>query len=78
MWLEGARKTVLFITHSINEAVLLSDRVVVLSPRPGRIGRVLSIDLPRPRRMHLVNQPAFGDYAGAIRDIFKAEGVLSE
>ena len=48
LWL-ATRKTVLFITHSIDEAVLLADRVVVMSPRPGRIERVLDIDLPRPR-----------------------------
>jgi NitT/TauT family transport system ATP-binding protein len=43
------RKTVLFVTHSLGEAVLLSDRVVLMSPRPGRIHRILDIDLPRPR-----------------------------
>jgi NitT/TauT family transport system ATP-binding protein len=43
------RKTVLFVTHSLGEAVLLSDRVVLMSPRPGRIHRIFDIDLPRPR-----------------------------
>lgn len=43
------RKTVLFVTHSLGEAVLLSDRVVLMSPRPGRIHRIIDIDLPRPR-----------------------------
>jgi NitT/TauT family transport system ATP-binding protein len=70
------RKTVLFITHSIHEAVFLSDRVVVMSPRPGRIGAILSIDLPRPRSFDFAETPEFGRYAKEIRRIFESWGVL--
>ena len=75
VWMEK-RKTALFITHSIPEAVLLADRVVVLSPRPGRIVEIIDIDLPRPRRLDRV-PPRFNDYTNRIRDIFKARGVLA-
>jgi NitT/TauT family transport system ATP-binding protein len=61
------RNTVLFITHSIAEAVLLSDRVVVMSRRPGRILRLLAIDLPRPRTLAMANTSAFGVYAQQAR-----------
>ncbi|HEU4441041.1 MAG TPA: ABC transporter ATP-binding protein [Burkholderiales bacterium] len=75
VWMEK-RKTAIHITHSIPEAVLLADRVVVMGPRPGRIVEILEIDLPRPRRLDRL--PArFNDYAGRIRDIFKAKGVLA-
>ena len=75
VWMEK-RKTALFITHSIPEAVLLADRVVVMSPRPGRIVEIIDIDLPRPRRLDRV--PAiFNEYTGRIREIFKASGVLA-
>jgi NitT/TauT family transport system ATP-binding protein len=75
VWMEK-RKTALHITHSIPEAVLLADRVVVMSPRPGRIVEIIDIDLPRPRRLDKL-PPKFNDYAGRIRDIFKAKGVLA-
>jgi NitT/TauT family transport system ATP-binding protein len=75
VWMEK-RKTALHITHSIPEAVLLADRVVVMSPRPGRIVEIIEIDLPRPRRLDKL-PPRFNDYAGRIREIFKAKGVLA-
>jgi len=75
VWMEK-RKTALHITHSIPEAVLLADRVVVMSPRPGRIVEIIEIDLPRPRRLDKL-PPKFHDYAGRIRDIFKSKGVLA-
>ncbi len=66
IWSE-ARKTVMLITHSISEAVFLSDRVIVMSPRPGRIVDTLDIDLPRPRNLAMMATPAFGAYAARIR-----------
>jgi hypothetical protein len=58
LWLR-TRETVVFITHSIDEAVLLADRVVVLSPRPGRIERIIDVDIPRPRRFDGRKSPRF-------------------
>ena len=75
IWME-TRKTVLFITHSIDEAVLLSDRVVVMTPRPGRIERILDIDLPRPRGFAARKDPRFTRAVDEITDIFLARGVL--
>ncbi len=75
LWL-GTRKTVLFITHSIDEAVLLSDRVLVMSPRPGRIERIVDIDLSRPRGLEGRRQAAFQDAVDSITEIFLRRGVL--
>src|SRR5262252_4703952 len=77
LWLEE-RKTVLFITHSIWEAIFLADRVVVMSPRPGRIAAVLDVDLPRPRRLAHRESPEFGRYAAEVREHFRAFGLLTE
>jgi NitT/TauT family transport system ATP-binding protein len=71
-------KTVLFITHSIDEAVLLADRVVVMSPRPGRIERILSVNLPRPRGLEGRALPGFTGVHEAITEIFLARGVLRD
>jgi NitT/TauT family transport system ATP-binding protein len=75
LWME-TRKTALHITHSIPEAVLLADRVVVMGPRPGRIVEILEIDLPRPRRLDRLPE-RFHEYSTHIRNIFKSKGVLA-
>ncbi|HEY6993044.1 MAG TPA: ABC transporter ATP-binding protein [Xanthobacteraceae bacterium] len=77
MWLRD-RNTVLFITHSIEEAVLLSDRVVVMSSRPGRIADIVVNDLPRPRGAHTRSEARFVEHVERIRRHFLALGVLSE
>lgn len=74
LWLE-TRKTVLFITHSIEEAVGLSDRVLVMSKSPGTIVEEIRIDLPRPRPAHLGEYPEFARYAERIYSIFAKLGV---
>ena len=75
IWRE-ARKTVVFITHSIPEAVFLADRVVVMSARPGRIVEVVRVELPRPRDLDMMASDEFGVYARKIRHLFDARGWL--
>ncbi len=62
-----AECTVVFVTHSVPEAVALSDRVVVLGPRPGRITRIIDVDLPRPRRDDHENSHAFHGVVATVR-----------
>jgi NitT/TauT family transport system ATP-binding protein len=71
-------KTVIFVTHSISEAVFLSNRVVVMSPRPGRIERIVPIELGRERHLNLREEPEFSRYTREIRQLFESMGVLKE
>jgi NitT/TauT family transport system ATP-binding protein len=73
IWMES-RKTVVFITHSIAEAVFLSDRVLVMTPRPGKVAEILKVDLPRPRSLDIVNTETFGAYVRHIRKALTAVG----
>jgi NitT/TauT family transport system ATP-binding protein len=67
-----------FITHSIGEAIFLSDRVLVFGPRPGRIVDDIDIDLPRPRRLADRSTARFGEYTDRIRGTFQSMGVIRE
>jgi NitT/TauT family transport system ATP-binding protein len=75
IWMTTAN-TVLFVTHSIPEAVFLSDRVVVMSRSPGSIVEILDINLPRPRDLDVRETPEFGRYTARIRGIFERFGIL--
>jgi NitT/TauT family transport system ATP-binding protein len=69
---EARRKTILFVTHSIPEAILLADKVVVMTPRPGRLARVITIDLPRPRTVELEFDAKFKAYSDEVRGLIFA------
>ena len=71
---EERKKTVLFVTHSIQEAVFLSDVVLVMSARPGRLLERISIDLPRPRTLEMMSTVKFGEYTLRIRALLAAAG----
>jgi osmoprotectant transport system ATP-binding protein len=68
------RKTVLFVTHDIDEAIYMSDRIVIMTPRPGRIERILEIDLPRPRQR---NGPEFLKLRGDILEMLHFAGNVT-
>ena len=66
---QKTKKTVIFVTHSIEEATFLSDRVLVMSARPGRVKEMVEIDLPRPRGEATRNDPKFTEYNKYLRGI---------
>jgi NitT/TauT family transport system ATP-binding protein len=70
---EETRKTVVYITHSLDEAVLLGDRVILMSAQPGRHLATFEIDLPRPRSIATTNLPRFAQYRAQIWEMLSAE-----
>jgi NitT/TauT family transport system ATP-binding protein len=75
LWMQQ-QPTVVFVTHSIEEAVQLSSRVCVVTPRPGRIDRVIDIDLPWPRDLEVKRSAKFANYVADIQGIFHGFGIL--
>ncbi len=72
---QATGRSIVFVTHNIPEAVLLSDRIVVMTPRPGRVKKVIEVDLARPRSLALLGDPRFGQLAEQIRGMLRpAEG----
>jgi NitT/TauT family transport system ATP-binding protein len=76
LWIE-TRKTIVFVTHSISEAVYLSDRVAVVSGRPGRIVEIVEIDFPRPRPLSIRDEAEFGRYSKHLRHILDHHAVAA-
>ena len=69
------KQPTLLITHNITEAVQLSDRILVMTYRPGRVKRVVPIDLPRPRTSQIVSSDAFGHYVAQIWNDLREEAT---
>jgi NitT/TauT family transport system ATP-binding protein len=76
VWEEG-RKTVLFVTHQIDEAVYLSDRIFVFARRPGRINEIIDVDLPRPRPLSIKRTPRFVEYVDHIWKLIEEDVRVS-
>jgi NitT/TauT family transport system ATP-binding protein len=75
LWLQS-RTTVLLVTHSIEEAVQLSTKVCIITPRPGRLDGVIDINLPWPRDLDVKRSPAFAGYVSRISDVFHRYGEI--
>jgi ABC-type nitrate/sulfonate/bicarbonate transport system ATPase subunit len=75
---EQHRLTVLFVTHDVEEAVYVSDRVLVMTNRPGRIKKEVKVDLPRPRTYDMVASPEFGVLYGEVLESIREESLKVE
>jgi NitT/TauT family transport system ATP-binding protein len=74
LWAETA-KTIVFVTHNISEAIFLADRVVVMTPRPGRLARIFEIELPRPRTIEMTFEPGFIEQIQEIKRVVESGGA---
>jgi NitT/TauT family transport system ATP-binding protein len=74
---DETRKTILFVTHAIEEAILLGDEVIVMTARPGRIKEIIKVDLPRPRSLEMVNSKAFGELFDRAFHLIREEVMRS-
>jgi NitT/TauT family transport system ATP-binding protein len=74
---ERHRLTVLFVTHDVEEAVYVSDRVVVMTNRPGRVKTEIKVDLPRPRSYDIVASPEFADLQGRVLEAIRDESIAA-
>jgi NitT/TauT family transport system ATP-binding protein/sulfonate transport system ATP-binding protein len=72
---EADRKTVLFVTHDIDEAIFMANRVAVMTARPGRIKRDVAVDLPRPRHYTIKTSAAFSAYKAELTEEIRAEAI---
>ena len=72
LW-SGSGKTILFVTHNIMEAVFLSDRIGVMTPRPGQLAEVIDVNLPRPREISVTKEPEFQEWAQGLADCLEEE-----
>ena len=72
---EATNATVLFITHSFDEALLLSDRIVVMTARPGTVKKIVENPLPRPRDSTIVSDPEFGRLSGELWESLREESM---
>jgi NitT/TauT family transport system ATP-binding protein len=74
LWSES-EKTIVFVTHNISEAIFLADRVVVMTPRPGRLAKIFPIELPRPRTVEMTFEPGFIEQIQEIKRVVESGGA---